>query len=265
MTDRPSVPALQTGAAPNMTRPLATPRKNPDAGDFYVCEFPKSGITFLTVLLANAMLIANGYRARATFSSVRNYIPDLCIGESVASHSFADPPLRFYKFHSEFSPQFIHALYLVRHPVEVMASNLRYAIGRGWWQPEVDGNFLDHPILGIEAWKRHIHSWLVDNSFASDVIFIHLLRYEDLVANAEAELRAIDRNFGWQLPEAAITGAVAAASRDAMRSQEAYYGEHNPNHGFEFVSATGSDTDPQWRTRIEDSCQAELKLLGYID
>ena len=265
MTDRPGVPALQTGAAPNMTRPLATSRKNPDAGDFYVCEFPKSGITYLTVLLANTMLIANGFRARATFSSVRNYIPDLCIGESVASYSFGDPPLRFYKIHSEFSPQFIHALYLVRHPVDVMASNQRYAIGRGWWQPESDDNFLDHPILGIEAWKRHINSWLVDHSFASDVIFIHLLRYEDLVANAEAELRAIDGNFGWQLPEEAITGAVAVSSRDAMRSQEAHYREHNPNHGFEFVSAAGSDIAPQWRARIEDSCQAELNLLGYLD
>lgn len=258
-----AIPALQTDSAPNMTKPLATPRQSPGAGDFYVCEFPKSGITFLTVLLANALLIANGYRARATFASVRNYIPDLCISESVSAHTFADPPLRFYKIHSEFTPQFIHGLYLVRHPVDVMASNLRYALGRGWWQADSHEDFLDHPILGIEAWKRHINGWLVDNSFASDVIFIHLVRYEDLVSHTEQALREIDQNFGWHLPEAAIAGAVLASSRDAMRVQEAYYRDRNPNHQFEFVSADGSDIAPAWRSRVMGSCEAELKLLGY--
>lgn len=263
-TDQPNGgPALQTDTAPHVTRQLKTPRQPPRAGDFYVCEFPKSGITFLTVLLANALLIANGYRARATFASVRNYIPDLCIGDSVEAHSFADPPLRFYKIHSEFSPQFIHGLYLVRHPVNVMASNLRYAIGRGWWHKDSTEDFLDHPILGIEAWKRHVNGWLVEHNFASDVIFIHLLRYEDLVADPETQLRALDRNFGWQLPENAIVGAVDAASRDHMRSQEAFYRDHNPNHEFEFVSSEGSDVGPALRARVMENCQAELNLLGY--
>ena len=254
---------LQTQSAPNVTKQLTRLRLEPSSRDFYICEFPKSGVTFLTVLIANALLIANGYRARATFASVRNYIADLCVGEQVTSHTFQDPPTRFYKIHSVFSPQFIHSLYLVRHPVDVMASNLRYAIGRGWWQSDKTEDFLDHPILGIEAWKRHVQGWLVDNSFASDVIFIHLLRYEDLVANSEKELRAIDANFGWQLPEDAITGAVEAASRENMRIQEATYRQHNPNHQFEFVSPSGSEVAPDFRQRIMASCDKELQLLGY--
>jgi len=262
-SNQTGVTPLQTQSAPNMTKQLTHLRSDPSATDFYICEFPKSGVTFLTVLIANALLIANGYRARATFASVRNYIADLCIGEHVTSHAFQDPPLRFYKIHSVFSPQFIHGLYLVRHPVEVMASNLRYAIGRGWWQSDNTEDFLDHPILGIEAWKRHVQGWLVDNSFASDVIFIHLLRYEDLVENSEKELRAIDANFGWHLPEAAITGAVEAASRERMRRQEATYREHNPNHQFEFVSLSGSEIAPNFRQRIMTSCDKELQLLGY--
>ena len=267
MTDKnpeqSTITPLQTLSAPNMTKELTCLRAQPCSTDFYICEFPKSGVTFLTVLIANALLIANGHRARATFASVRNYIADLCIGEQITSHAFVDPPSRFYKIHSVFSPQFIHSLYLVRHPVDVMASNLRYAIGRGWWQPDTSDDFLDHPILGIEAWKRHVQGWLVDNSFASDVIFVHLLRYEDLVSDSEKELRNIDANFGWNLPEPAITGAVEAASRENMRHQESLYRLYNPNHQFEFVSPSGSEVAPEFRERIMTSCTEELNLLGY--
>ncbi|MDG1065852.1 MAG: sulfotransferase domain-containing protein [Luminiphilus sp.] len=261
--DQSAVTPLRKQSAPNVTKQLTHLRSDPSSTDFYICEFPKSGVTFLTVLIANALLIANGYSARATFASVRNYIVDLCIGEHVASHAFQNPPLRFYKIHSVFSPQFIHSLYLVRHPVDVMASNLRYAIGRGWWQPDNSDDFLSHPILGIEAWKRHVQGWLVDNSFASDVIFVHLLRYEDLVSDSERELRNIDVNFGWHLPEAAITGAVEAASRENMRNQESMYRQHNPNHKFEFVSSLGSEVAPNFRERVIASCAEELNLLGY--
>lgn len=258
--DRPN---LQTGTAPNVTRQLTEPRPDAGSGDFYICEFPKSGITYLTVLLANLLLIANDYRARATFASVRNYITDLCVAERVKSHQFADPPIRLYKTHSVFSAQFIHSLYLVRHPVDVMASNLRYAIGRGWWDSENSDNFLDHPVLGLEAWKSHVNGWLGEHDFASDVIFIHLLRYEDLIANPARELQNISDNFGWQLPTEAFAAAVAASTREEMRAQEQRYRSFNPNHRFEFVSQAGSDLDKNSTARILASCQDELRLLGY--
>jgi len=256
-------PKLQTGTAPNVTRLLDTPRAEAGSGDIYVCEFPKSGITYLTVLLANLLLIANGYRARATFASVRNYITDLCVAEDVTSHAFADPPVRLYKTHSVFSPRFIHSLYLVRHPVDVMASNLRYAIGRGWWDPERDGDFLDHPVLGVDAWRRHVNGWLVEHAYASDVIFVHLLRYEDLVADSGRELQNICDNFGWNLPRQAISEAIAASNREQMREQEQRYRRFNPNHRFEFVSEKGSEHRDLRTERILADCQDELVLLGY--
>ena len=248
---------------PDVTRQLLTPRKNPGAGDFYVCEFPKSGITYLTVLLANALLIANGYRARATFSSVRNYIVDLCVAEHAESHQFADPPIRLYKTHSVFSPQFIHALYLVRHPVDVMVSGYRYAQGRGWWDQRPIEEFIEHPLLGLERWRRHINSWLVDHRYASDVTFLHLVRYEDLVENPLVELAAINKNFGWHLPEAALQEAVEIGARAHMVEQESTYRLHNPNHDFTFVSSSVYSTPLSLSDTIESRCRGELELLGY--
>ena len=248
---------------PDVTRQLLAPRKKPGAGDFYVCEFPKSGITYLTVLLANALLIANGYRARATFSSVRNYIVDLCVAEHAESHQFADPPIRLYKTHSVFSPQFIHSLYLVRHPADVMASGYRYAQGRGWWDDRPIEEFIEHPLLGLERWKQHINSWLVHHRYASDVTFLHLVRYEDLVENPLEELAAINKNFGWHLPEPVLQEAIELAGRAQMVEQESTYRLHNPNHDFTFVS-TNADSTPQNLSKIiEPRCREELELLGY--
>ncbi len=248
---------------PDVTRQLLTPRKNPGAGDFYICEFPKSGITYLTVLLANALLIANGYRARATFSSVRNYIVDLCAAEHAESHPFADPPIRLYKTHSVFSPQFIHSLYLVRHPADVMASGYRYAQGRGWWDERPIEEFIEHPLLGLERWQKHINSWLVEHRYASDVAFVHLIRYEDLVRDPLRELKAINKNFGWGLSEEIFNQAIELSSKRSMLEQESTYRKNNPNHEFEFVSVRGRSTPDSLIATVEGRCASQLALLGY--
>ena len=248
---------------PDVTRKLELPRQNPSASDFYICEFPKSGITFLTVLLANAFLAANDFRARATFASVRNYIVDLCVAELTESFLFNDPPVRFYKTHSIFSAQFIHSLYLVRHPADVMMSNFRYAQGRGWWNSDDIAAFVEHPVLGLDAWCRHVDSWLVENRTASDVVFVHLIRYEDLVADPTGVLKALDDNFGWNLPEHAIDEALRMSSRSAMREQESRYRQYNPNHEFEFVAAKESAVEQIVRQQVAARCETQLELLGY--
>jgi len=248
---------------PDVTRRLQALRRHPSSADFYVAEFPKSGITFLTVLLANAFLAANGYRARATFASVRNYIVDLCVAEHVESLLFQDPPVRFYKTHSLFSSQFIHSLYLVRHPADVLMSNFRYAKGRGWWENDDITAFIEHPTFGIDAWCRHVDSWLVEHRFASDVVFVHVVRYEDLVADPLATLKSLDENFGWNLPEQALTETLELGSREAMRAQEARYRATNPNHEFEFVSPQEADVEEFVRQQALARCTAQLALLGY--
>ena len=255
--------SLQTGTAPDVTRQLNAPGPDARSGDFYICEFPKSGVTYLTVLLANTLLIANNYRARATFASVRNYITDLCVAERVVSHQFADPPIRFYKTHSVFSPRFIHSIYLVRHPADVMASNLRYAIGRGWWDPNTTDDFFDHPVLGLEAWKRHVNGWLVDYAFGSDVFFVHLLRYEDLVSDPQKALSDMNENFGWNLAADVLAEAVASSTRERMLEQESSYRRFNPNHRFDFVSKAGSERSEVVAARIQADCAHELRLLDY--
>jgi hypothetical protein len=46
--------------------------KNPRHDDFYVVEFPKSGITWLTAILANVALIESGRKEIASYTTACN-------------------------------------------------------------------------------------------------------------------------------------------------------------------------------------------------
>lgn len=232
------------------------------SNDFHLVEFPKSGITWLTVLLANACLRNEASPHRATFSSVRAFIPDLDATPDALAHEFRSPPLRFYKSHSSFEPGMTHVIYIVRHPVDAMRSYHRYMTGLDLCSDGLEA-FCQHPDFGIDAWKRHVNSWLATHvNFGNR--FLHLVRYEDLLADTTAELRMLARNFGWYFEDAAITQAVDLSARAEMREQESLARRRNPGYDLEFVSGAGYDAAPRAvERRIERQCQDECALLGY--
>ncbi|HAW46763.1 MAG TPA: hypothetical protein DCX34_05930 [Roseovarius sp.] len=232
------------------------------SNDFHLVEFPKSGITWLTVLLANMCLRNGGSSHRATFSSVRSYIPDLDATPDTLAHEFASPQVRFYKSHSSFEAEMAHVIYVVRHPLNVMRSYHRYMTGLDRYSDSLEA-FCNHPDFGIEAWKRHVHSWFSTHvNFGNR--FLHLVRYEDLLSDTTGELRALARNFGWYFEDDAITRAVDLSSRSEMREQEALARQRNPGYALEFVSAAAYEAAPRSvERRIERSCRDECALLGY--
>ena len=142
------------------------------SNDFYVVEFPKSGITWFTVLLANTFLANQGSHDSATFSSVRSYIPDLEANPELQAFEFTCPQVRFYKSHSEFLSDYVNVVYVARNPVDVMKSYYRYRHDLGSFDGSFEEFCLASP-FGIDAWRRHVNSWFVDNiNYANR--FIHL-------------------------------------------------------------------------------------------
>lgn len=239
---------------------LVAPEQN--ANDLYLVEYPKSGITWLSVLLANTLLINEGSEHRATFSSVRSYIPDLHVTKFARAPEFVSPRVRLYKSHAKFHPAYVNIVYLVRHPVAVMRSHYRFRSSLGHYQ----GNFDDFCFgsgYGVEGWKRHVASWLL-YPHNTNQRFIHLIRYEDLLADTVNETEALARNFGWSLAPGTAAMAKAASGREAMLAQEAFYRSRNPAHRMEFVSAGVSEAmAPDTAKRISELCAPELDMLGY--
>lgn len=235
------------------------------SNDFYLVEFPKSGVTWLSVIFANLLLINNRDANRATFSSVRSYIPDIHVCREALASEFSSPRVRVYKSHAAFNAHYVNVIYLVRHPAAVLWSHYRYSTAHS----QYDGTYSDFCFksesFGVEAWKRHISLWC-NGVHDSDRHFMHLLKYEDLLQDPCAEVANIANNFGWSFEDSVIQEAIDYSSRESMRAQEALYRANNPMHKIQFVSAGENEQqDEAIKREIARRCESELQLLGYTD
>lgn len=229
--------------------------------DFYIVEFPKSGVTWLSTIITNAALIASERPEVATFANVQFYIPDIHISRNVPKSKFVRPPVRFIKSHSEFNPNYQFVILLVRHPLDVMKSYYRFSNQRIGSRPVTFDEFCRDSHFGIPAWKRHTNSWISVNK---DSLRMHFLRYEDLLAEPTETIALISENFGWCLSKGVIEEAVGRSNIDQMRRSEELYRTRAPHYAFRFVGAKDtsieSDRVALW---IEDECDHELSRLGY--
>lgn len=239
--------------------------KSQQGGDIFLVEYPKSGVTWLSQSLANAFLINAGREDRATFSSVRCYIPDLNVSTDIVAPQLGEAGVRFYKSHATFRRSYVHTVYIARHPVQVMKSYLTYSRASGSHFKDLAA-FCDDPDRGIEAWRAHVRAWF-DGRHDSNRHFLHLVRYEDMLNDLPKVLGALSENFGWCLSSEAIAKAVAFSERDRMAAQEDIYRRHNPNHKMTFVGKgdhkTTAEIDLDTEARIRTTCAEELELLGY--
>ncbi len=239
-----------------------TTAKNPRHSDVYIVEFPKSGITWLSSLLANMALTASGRKEVASFTAAHLYVPDIHITRDIGSAAYDTPPVRFIKSHSEFNPNYIYVIYLVRNPLDTMKSYYRFNREHGKEVGDFDA-FCRSDRLGVPAWKRHINSWLTGGVIATR---LHLSRYEDLLRETASEIELINKNFGWGIETTAIELAVSRSSVDVMRGNEEIYRSRNPRYSITFVRGNNDfEIDEKTVFYINRECSNELKLIGYVE
>lgn len=235
--------------------------RDPRHSDVYLVEFPKSGVTWLSVLIGNAALIESGRSEIATFATSNLYVPDIHLSRHVGDLPYHRPPCRVIKSHAAFTPDYLFVVYLARHPLAVMKSYFTYLRQYGPEQPGSFDTFVRSEKFGIPAWRRHVRSWLTGPSGHSRIL---VLRYEDLLEDGGAELSRIGDAFGWSLGEAAIAEAVERSRAEKMAANEAAFHRYNRRQDTQFVrrpfeGEVGSGTV----TFIETCCADELTLLGY--
>lgn len=238
------------------------------AGDTFIVEFPKSGVTWLTMLVANAFAAEHGLGERVTFGSVRRFVPDLHASRAVAPR-LSPGGLGFYKSHASFNRNYVTTIYLVRHPLAVMKSYHKFRARLDPATPADFDSFLEDKSFGLAAWKCHVGAWLLIPRDSSQRQ-LHLVRYEDLLADAGSVLAELSANLGWELSETAIADAVCRSTRNEMRGQEELYRRHNPGHRLAFVSEVGAavdgvEVDSAAVDRIARVCAPELARLGYSE
>jgi hypothetical protein len=234
--------------------------------DLYLVEYPKSGVTWLSYLMANSGLVLARQSRRATFFNINEFVADIHFERRLAPPRHDGFGFRIIKSHAAYTPQYKRIFYLVRDPRAVMASYFNFATALDIWKGSLE-EFARSPEFGISAWVAHVDGWL--SNIDAGLAFA-MIRYEDLLADTAKELRRLYTLLGVQIDDADIQAVITQSSIERMREDEAL---SNAGHlrlkSFNFVRK--GDTGGT-RVLIPDSTNAYIEAhagvimrrLGYI-
>lgn len=195
-------------------------------GLYSLSAFPKSGVTYLSFLLFHSLFSDDC----DIHDLERKYVIDI---HAYPNAKFGDPRApRLVKSHFPYNPALpvirftSKAVYLIRHPIDVMMSAWDFerlikggvretqspafrAYVRRW--VETGGNAF--PEFG--SWIQHVRSWLGQSS-----IPVHLVTYENLVDNPERELKSILGFLDIRVPAERQRIAIERSSMKSMAALE---------------------------------------------
>ncbi len=200
----------------------------------WLASYPKSGNTWVRFILANLL-----WGKPETTAEVEQAIPDLhcCLANKngITLDALLSQDNLVVKTHFQFPVFKAKALekvraattgciYVLRNPLDVIASNLNYRLLQGYSNlssQEIEP-FSNHYIndfiakkgdqswskFGFGSWEENVNSWcLQQHNFPTLVI-----RYEDLIENTAFEVRKICDFLGLDANERELETAIANSS-----------------------------------------------------
>jgi sulfotransferase family protein len=207
---------------------------NPVHDDIYVVEFPKSGVTWLSFLIANIFIESE--KEELTFYNHHKYVVDVhqLRNHNIKNRVFNSCNSIFIKSHSMYNPYYSFVIYLMRNPFDVMLSYYYFMLKHGL---NIDfSDFVKHNKYGIGVWKRHVEGWLIKNKNLAQRI--HLIQYENLIDNTKTEIEKIFTNLGIKINKTQILFAIENSSKDKMKLSESFYFKNSPTYnksGLNFI------------------------------
>ena len=171
--------------------------------------YPQSGNTWLCFILA-------GLCGRVPKTWQEGLIPnwdDVALGKK-------DAPIGWVRCHCKFADQFIggvrEAIYIVRHPLDVMLSSYRYQCQYHGCTSTVD-TYIDRFIkyegepdnlqLSSGTWNENVESWMFRHPG------IVSIRYEDLLSDPHGTISQV---VGSNISNETICNAIDGATRERM-------------------------------------------------
>jgi len=200
----------------------------------WIASYPRSGNTWVRFLLANLL-----YGPVPSSTELNRVIPD--IHRTISGGQLHGNRKLLIKTHWRFDPWLplredtVGVIYVVRHPIDVLASNLDYQVVRSphlftqateterreavrrWIEDYIavggDPTLLQH---GIGSWSENVASWT-----EAPLPYPRLvLRYEDLKAATEPSLAKMAAFLEFTPDTGRIAEAVRRSSFEAMRALE---------------------------------------------
>lgn len=219
----------------------------------WLASYPRSGNTWLRFMIAN--LVAGKI---SSSSQVMKQVPD--IHEGINGHHLFGNHTVVVKTHWKYwsgiplREDTIGAIYIIRHPIDVLESNLNYAFHRsgslreGKEPAEIERSaarwadeYIEHGgsarfrQYGIGSWEENVRSWLWSGLSIPRL----LVRYEDLLSDPGAGLTKVAKFLGSAKTADDIALAVQHSSRANMRGIEEEEIAHR-NEGFFYQTRNSS-------------------------
>lgn len=117
----------------------------------------------------------------------------------------------------------------------------------------------------LTTWSNHVSSWVGEKRFP-----VHLVKYEDMVADTAKELTEVLEFLGEEVDADLVNLAVEATKISRLKSleDEKGFGENLGNEK-KFFKAGGTrwedELGQKWIRRIEEDHGEVMRLLGYME
>ena len=239
--------------------------------DVWIVSYPKSGNTWTRFLIAN--LIAPN--TTVDWTNIEQIVPDIYITRDVKLRGYSSP--RYLKSHEAYKPAYRKVIFIVRDPRDVAVSYFHFVrkakmLGATDSIDEFMKLFMAGRIDPYGNWGENVASWLGARRGTPDFLVV---RYEDLLVDAEAELARIAEMLKLPCDKAILHRAVENSRADRMRDlEQAQRGENKmlkrSRADIPFVRSAKSG---QWQTELPAEAVAQIEAawggamreLGYIE
>ena len=207
--------------------------------DITIASFPKAGVSYLGYLLTTARAHHNKLDIRPTFFNIDWLLLDEGQMKGIdRADIWHDGMGDFVKTHAErhSSPGRRNVVYVLRNPYDTLRSYYHFLTQWNGEAPGTPRQFLDTPKVGINAWLRHVQSWVLGQKPSEP---IYVVQYESLVTDPGVELYELFAALGFRdLSDEALGDALYWSSLANMRRLEGAFSANNPGYqrfNMEFV------------------------------
>lgn len=231
------------------------------AGDVFIAGYPKSGNTWVQLLVA---CLAYDLEPQTTPDTVvQQLVPDV----HYKSHYRRSRSPMIFKTHSPPRPEYRRVINIVRDGRDVICSFRHFAEALGN-HAEYD-QLIDHgETMGFGSWQDHVTAWM-ENPHRSDVL---LVRYEDLIDDCVGQLERIANFIGVHAGPERLAALAAGTTAERMKDRETRLGWENRawpkdkpfiRQGTKrsFERELSAEQIARFTARARDA----LRILGYAD
>lgn len=243
----------------------------PSKDDYYLVSYPRSGNTWMRVLVSEILYGKSGN----SIADLQYYVPDLHNPITVIKPLNSN--FRVFKSHFQNchlsetgdSNRYRNVIYIVRDPRDVALSYYRYLLNFGVEKCSFDDFLIDwlNGRIWPCSWQEHVNSWT--NLRDDSTLNICVLRYEDLLSNPQKELLKVCDFVGILANHDRIENAILNASVEKMKSKAKKQMPKNEQSDTQVF--IGKASSLQWKDNITDEqnelissyCSQTMKRYKY--